>query len=125
MNKITILVSTQKHMYTYTHIKIQNALFCIVANDIYHRIYSNPLRHNRWVKLLEIFHMIVGCYEPSWFKIKDFYPLNWLFNSYYIYSAPRNVVATFTQSVTRWHFRKAKFVQSCNIQFLNFFKRIC
>jgi hypothetical protein len=39
------------------------------------------------------------------------------------YSAPRNVVATFTQSVTRWHFRKAKFVQSCNIQFLNFFKR--
>jgi hypothetical protein len=32
------------------------------------------------------------------------------------------VVATFTQSVTRWHFRKAKFVQSCNIQFLNFSK---
>jgi hypothetical protein len=28
------------------------------------------------------------------------------------------VVATFAQSVTRWHFRKAKFVQSCNIQFL-------
>jgi hypothetical protein len=42
-----------------------------------------------------------------------------------LYRAPRNVVATFTQSVTRWHFRKAKFVQSCNIQFLNFFKRIC
>jgi hypothetical protein len=41
------------------------------------------------------------------------------------YSAPRNVIATFTQNVTRWHFRKAKFVQSCNIQFLNFFKRIC
>jgi hypothetical protein len=42
-----------------------------------------------------------------------------------MYRAPRNVVTTFTQSVTRWHFRKAKFVQSCNIQFLNFFKRIC
>jgi hypothetical protein len=42
-----------------------------------------------------------------------------------MYRAPRNVIATFTQSVTRWHFRKAKFVQSCNIQFLNFFKRIC
>jgi hypothetical protein len=41
------------------------------------------------------------------------------------YRAPRNVVATFTQSVTRWHFRKAKFVQSCNIQCLNFFERIC
>jgi hypothetical protein len=31
------------------------------------------------------------------------------------YRAPRNVVATFTQSVARWHFRKAKFVQFCNI----------
>jgi hypothetical protein len=37
---------------------------------------------------------------------------------------PEIVVATFTQSVTRWHFRKAKFVQSCNIQFLNFFKEV-
>jgi hypothetical protein len=42
-----------------------------------------------------------------------------------MYRAPRNVVATFTQNVTRWHFRKAKFVQSCNIQFLIYFKRIC
>jgi hypothetical protein len=25
-----------------------------------------------------------------------------------MYRAPRNVVATFTQTVTRWHFRKAK-----------------
>jgi hypothetical protein len=37
---------------------------------------------------------------------------------------PEIMVATFTQSVTRWHFRKAKFVQSCNIQFLNFFKEV-
>jgi hypothetical protein len=34
------------------------------------------------------------------------------------------MVATFTRSVTPWHFRKAKFVQSCNIQFLNFFKEV-
>jgi hypothetical protein len=34
-----------------------------------------------------------------------------------IYRAPRNVVATFTQSVTRWRYRKAKFVQSCNFDF--------
>jgi hypothetical protein len=53
MNKITILVSTQKHMYTYTHIKIQNALFCIVANDIYHRIYSNPLHQAEKSQLLQ------------------------------------------------------------------------
>jgi hypothetical protein len=44
---------------------------------------------------------------------------NWEHSSFtdfwiYLYSAPRNVVATFTQSVTRWHFRKAKFVKSCN-----------
>jgi hypothetical protein len=34
-----------------------------------------------------------------------------------MYRVPRNVVATFTESVTRWHFGKIKFVQSCNIQF--------
>jgi hypothetical protein len=40
-----------------------------------------------------------------------------------MYRAPRNVVATFIQIVTRWRFRKAKFVQSCNTQFLNWLRR--
>jgi hypothetical protein len=38
------------------------------------------------------------------------------------YRAPRNVVATFTQSVTRWHFRKANLFNLATFNFLIFSK---